>query len=319
MTSFLRKIALYSALLLPMVSASAQWPERALMFLEPYAPGTALDAQARHIANELSPKLKVPIVIEHHAGANGLIGTEAAARAAPDGYAFLFTGPGHFTNEFLMKSIPYNPLKDFRPVARLASPMLALVVPASSPYNSLKELLEAARKSPGKLSYSSGGTGSASHLATAALLNAANVNVLHVPYKTQAQAMTDTVGGHVDFTMTAIPTAAAQLKAGKLKGLAVTGTKRSVTLPDLPTVAEQGIAGYSFASFSGVFAPMETPDEIVRRMSALLADEVKSEGFRKMADAQGIDIDFADWKSWDSATERSKWQEMIRISGAKPE
>jgi tripartite-type tricarboxylate transporter receptor subunit TctC len=307
------------ALLMCALSARAEWPERSLRFIEPYAPGTALDAQVRHIANELGPKLKMPIVVEHRAGANGLIGTDAVAKSAPDGYTFLFTGPGHYTNEFLMKSIPYDSLKDFKPVARLASPMLALVVPASSPYNNLKELLAAARQQPGKLTYSSGGSGSASHLATAGLLSAAKVQVLHVPYKTQAQALTDTVSGQVDFTLTGIPTAAAQLKAGRLKALAVTGTRRSETLPDVPTVAEQGIEGYSFASFSGVFAPAGTPDDIVRRFSSLLAEEVKKQAFVEMTRIQGIDIDFADWKSWDSRAERKKWQDLITTSGAQPE
>lgn len=319
MKSLLRSLPVVLALMLHAVSANAEWPERALRFLEPYAPGTALDAQVRHIANELGPKLKVPIVVEHRAGANGLIGTDAVAKSAPDGYTFLFTGPGHYTNEFLMKSISYDPLKDFRPVARLSSPMLALVVPASSPYNNLKELLAAARQQPGKLSYSSGGSGSASHLATADLLNAAKVQVLHVPYKTQAQALTDTVGGQVNFTMTAIPTAAAQLKGGRLKALAVTGTKRSASLPDVPTVAEQGIEGYSFASFSGVFAPAGTPDDIVRKLSDLLAEEVKKPAFIEMTLTQGIDIDFADWKSWDSPAERKRWQDLVISSGAKPE
>ena len=319
MKPILHSFALSVALLMHAVGAYAQWPERQLLFLQPYAPGTALDVQVRHIANELGPKLKVPIVIEYHAGANGLIGTEAAARAKPDGYTFLFTGPGHFTNEFLMERITYDPLKDFKSVARLASPMLALVVPAASPYNNLKDLLAAARKSPGKLSYASGGSGSASHLATAALLNAAAVKVLHVPYKTQAQAMIDTVGGQVNFTLTGIATAAVQLKAGRLKALAVTGTKRSAALPDLPTVAEQGIQDYSFASFSGVFAPTGTSDDIVRKLSDLLAEEVRKPAFLEMARVQGIDIDFADWKSWGGAAERKKWQELIISSRARPE
>ena len=319
MRTLLRALPLLAALMLHSLPAFAEWPERALRFLEPYAPGTALDAQVRHIANELGPMLKVPTIVEHRAGANGLIGTEAAAKAEPDGYTFLFTGPGHYTNEFLMSRITYDPLKDFRPVARLASPMLALVVPASSPFNSLDDLLAAARKDPGKLTYASGGSGSASHLATADLLKKAKVDVLHVPYKTQAQAMTDTTGGQIDFTLTAIPTAVAQLKAGRLKALAVTGTKRSATLPDLPTVAEFGIPGYSFASFSGVFAPAGTPDDIVQKFSELLAKETSKPAFIEMTRTQGIDIDFADWKSWDSAAERKKWQELVTTSGAKPE
>ena len=319
MKSFWRIPPIVVVLMILPALAHAEWPERALRFLEPYAPGTALDAQVRHIANELGPKLNVPIVVEHKAGANGLIGTDAAAKAEPDGYTFLFTGPGHYTNEFLMTRITYDPLKDFKTVARLASPMLALVVPASSPFNSLPELLAAARKDPGKLTYASGGSGSASHLATADLLKKAKVEVLHVPYKTQAQAMTDTTSGQVDFTLTAIPTAVAQLKAGRLKALAVTGSKRSATLPDLPTVAESGIEGYSFASFSGVFAPAATPDDIVRKFSALLADEVRKPAFVEMTRVQGIDIDFADWKSWDPGAERRTWQELVVTSGAKPE
>jgi len=142
------------------VHAQSDWPSRPVTFLQPYAPGTNLDGITRHLADKLGTQWKVPVVVENKAGANGVIGTEAAARSGGDGYTWLFTGPGHFTNEVLMGKVPFDPLKDFKPVARLASVMLVLVVPANSPHQSVRDLVEFAKKNPGKLSYASAGSGS---------------------------------------------------------------------------------------------------------------------------------------------------------------
>jgi tripartite-type tricarboxylate transporter receptor subunit TctC len=307
--------------LIPVAQAQADWPNRAVTFLQPYAPGTNLDAITRYLAERLGTQWKVPVVVENKAGANGVIGTDAAARSAPDGYTWLFTGPGHFTNEVLMGKVPFDPLRDFKPVARLASVMLVLVVPADSPFKSVQELVDYAKKNPGKVSYASAGSGSAQHLSAAAFQYATGAQFLHVPYKTQAQAVTDTLGGQVNFTFAAMTTAGAQLKAGRLRGLAVTGPRRSQTLPELPTVAEAGVPGYEFFSFNAVFVPANTPDDIVRKFSDALGAAIRTPQFAEMAKVQGFESDYADVQAWSAVVvaERKKWTDLIRMSGAKNE
>lgn len=309
------------ALALMAGAAHAQWPNRNVTFLQPYGAGTNLDAITRFMAERLSGEWKVPVVVENKAGANGVIGTDLVARSAPDGYTFLFTGPGHYTNEVLMGKVPFDPVKDFRPVARLASVMLVLVVPKNSPFQSVKELVEYAKKNPGKLSYASAGSGSSQHISAALFVAASGINVLHVPYKTQPQALTDTIGGQVNFTFAALTTAAAQLKGGNLRALAVTGPRRSVSLPDLPTVAELGFPGYEFFSFNAVYAPAGAPDEAVRKLSEGLAAIARTPAYADLARAQGFETDFADMQAWAALVpaERKKWTDMIRISGAKLE
>lgn len=308
--------------LLPAARAQApEWPQRTVTFLQPYAPGTNLDAITRYLAEKLGPKWKVPILVDNKAGANGVIGTDAVARSAPDGYTWLFTGPGHFTNEVLMGKIPFDPIRDFKPVARLASVMLVLVVPADSQFHSVKDLVEYAKKNPGKLSYASAGSGSAQHLSAAAFQHAAGIELMHVPYKTQAQAVTDTLGGQVQLTFAALATAKGQIAAGRLRALAVTGPRRSQSLPDLPTVAEAGVPGYEFFSFNAVFVRSNTPDAIVRKFSDALGTVIRTPEFAEMAKTQGFESDYADVQAWTAAVpaEQKKWTQLIRISGAKNE
>ncbi len=306
---------------IPAARAQADWPNRPVTFLQPYAPGTNLDGITRYLAERLGAQWKVPVVVENKAGANGVIGTDAAARSAPDGYTWLFTGPGHFTNEVLMGKVPFDPLRDFKPVARLASVMLVLVVPTDSPFKSVKELVDFAKKNPGKVSYASAGSGSAQHLSAASFQHASGAQFLHVPYKTQAQAVTDTIGGQVNFTFAALTTAGAQLKGGRLRALAVTGPRRSQSLPELPTVAEAGVPGYEFFSFNAVFVPANTPDEIVRKFSDALGAAIRTPQFAEMAKVQGFESDYADAQAWGGmvVAERKKWTDLIRISGAKNE
>ena len=308
-------------LVLPRARAAEAWPNRAVTLLEPYGPGTNLDAITRYLSERLTRQWNVPVVVDYRAGANGVIGTEFVARSAPDGYMWLFTGPGHFTNEVLMGKVPFDPIKDFRPVARLASVMLVLVVPADSPIHSVKDLLDAARKDPDKLRYASAGSGSAQHLAAAGFQAAAKLAIQHIPYKTQSAALVATIGGQIDFTFAALATAAGQLQAGKLRALAVTGPRRSQSLPDLPTVAESGVPGYEFFSFNAVFVPAHTPDAIVRKFSDAIGTAVRDPKFSEMAKIQGFESDYADMRQWTAAVpgEQAKWVNLIRISGAKSE
>jgi len=311
-------IALAASLL--QLAQAQEWPSRPVTFLQPYGPGTNLDAITRYLAGVMGPQWKQPIVVEHKAGANGVIGTEQVARSSGDGYTWLFTGPGHFTNEVLMGKVPFDQ-KDFKPVARLASVMLVLVVPADSPFKSVSDIIDAAKKNPGKVSYASAGSGSAQHLSAAAFQHASGAQFLHVPYKTQAAALTDTLSGQVSFSFSALATAKAQLASGRIRAIAVTGPRRSQSLPELPTVAESGVPGYAFFSFNAVFVPSATPDEVIRKFSDALGAATRAPQFADMAKSQGFESDYADVQAWGAAVplERKKWQDLIRVSGAKNE
>jgi tripartite-type tricarboxylate transporter receptor subunit TctC len=302
------------------LAQAQEWPSRPVTFLQPYGPGTNLDAITRYLAGVMGPQWKQPIVVEHKAGANGVIGTEQVARSSGDGYTWLFTGPGHFTNEVLMGKVPFDQ-KDFKPVARLASVMLVLVVPADSPFKSVSDIIDAAKKNPGKVSYASAGSGSAQHLSAAAFQHASGAQFLHVPYKTQAAALTDTLSGQVSFSFSALATAKAQLASGRIRAIAVTGPRRSQSLPELPTVAESGVPGYAFFSFNAVFVPSATPDEVIRKFSDALGAATRAPQFADMAKSQGFESDYADVQAWGAAVplERKKWQDLIRVSGAKNE
>lgn len=317
-----RFAACAAALTLPAGLARAQdWPSRTVTFLQPYGPGTALDAVTRFLADQSGRAWGQPVVVENKVGANGVIGTEQVARAPADGHTLLFTATGHFTNALLMPRLPFDPARDFKPVAKIASVMLVLVVPQESPFKTARELMEHARRHPGKLSYASGGSGSSQHLSAAAFTGAAGVSVLHVPYKTQGQALTDTLGGQVDFSFAAVATAAAQLKSGRLRALGVTGARRSQSLPELPTLQELGFAGYEFSAFNAVYAPAATPDATITRIAQAFEASVRSDAFAQLALAQGIEIDYAGPAAWAAAqaSESSRWAELIRISGAKLE
>jgi len=305
--------------LAPSATRASNWPVSQITFLQPYGPGTALDAVTRLAARQISEQWGLPIVVENRAGANGVVGTEAAARAKADGSVFLFTGPGHFTNDFLLDKLPFDAPRDFKAVARMASVMLVLVVPTSSPFKTVQELIAFAQSNPGKLSYSSGGLGSSQHLAAALLESRAGVRFLHVPYKVQTQALTDIVGGQVDFGFAALATARGQFQAGKLRMLAVSGPRRSQSLPEVPALAESAVPGFSFFSFNAAFANSAMPDELVRRMSDALANVSRSRDYIELTRTQGIEADFADAQTFGAAVpaERQFRADLIRTSGAK--
>ena len=199
--------------------------------------------------------------------------------------------------------------------------MLVLVVPADSPFKSVSDIIDAAKKNPGKVSYASAGSGSAQHLSAAAFQHASGAQFLHVPYKTQAAALTDTLSGQVSFSFSALATAKAQLASGRIRAIAVTGPRRSQSLPELPTVAESGVPGYAFFSFNAVFVPATTSDEVIRKFSDALGAAIRTPQFADMAKSQGFESDYADVQAWGAAvpSERKKWQDLIRVSGAKNE
>jgi tripartite-type tricarboxylate transporter receptor subunit TctC len=235
----------------------------------PYLAGGAADIFARTLAQKLGDALKQPFLVENRAGANGGIGTEFVAKSAPDGYTLLATASGPITvNPILYAKVPYDPVKDFAPVAQCTVYQYVLVTLASSPIRSIADLVDAARAKPGALSYGSTGVGGGNHLAGELFALATGTRLIHVPYKGSAAALADLLGGQLTFMFDTVITSVPQIRAGKLRGFAVSSAKRASSLPDLPTMDEAGIKGFDISQWQGVLAPGGTPGAIVRRLNA---------------------------------------------------
>lgn len=250
-------------------SASAQsYPTRPIKLIVPFAPGGGNDTVARTIGQRLAALLGQPVVVENRAGAGGVLGAEVAAKAPPDGYTLFLGGVGsQVINPSLHAHLSYDAAKDFTPVALLASAPLVLVVHPSVPASSVKELIALARAKPGQLNYASNGNGSSSHLAALMFDSMAGVEMVHVPYKGLAPALTDLLSGQVQLMFSSVVAIVPHIKSGSLKPLGVSGAKRLSLMPDLPTIAEAGVPGYSTSSWYGILVPAGTPHDIVMRLN----------------------------------------------------
>lgn len=250
-------------------SAMAQaYPAKPIRMVVPYSPGGGTDIVGRALAQEVGKALQQQIVVENRAGANGNIGMEFVAKAESDGYTILFTTSSLAINPSVYKGLPYDPLRDFAPIALATVIPFILVVHTSLPTASAKELIALARARPRQLAYSSSGAGNATHLAMALFEMMAKVQMNHIPYKGTGQALSDLMGGHVQLMFGAIPSTYPAVKAGKLRVLAISSARRSATLPDVPTVAEAALPGYELTSWYGALAPADTADAIVTRWNA---------------------------------------------------
>ena len=263
------KAILAPLLLAAALTAQAQtYPTRLVRIIVPYAPGGAVDVVARTVGRPLSAELNQPVIVENRPGASANIGMDLVARAAPDGYTLLMASNGLATNMALFPNLTFDGRRDFAPVAKIGFAPLVIVVNASSPYKSLAELIAAAKAQPGKLTYASAGNGSSGHLAGELLKSAAKIDVLHVPYKGGAPAITDLLGGRISFMPINPVEVIANIGAGRLRALAVASDKRFPLLPDVPTAAEAGLAGYEASVWWGLVAPARTPRDIVQRLNA---------------------------------------------------
>jgi tripartite-type tricarboxylate transporter receptor subunit TctC len=299
---------------------SAQdYPALPVKIVAPTAPGTGTDATARFLADRLSKEWNQGVVVENRVGANGILGADLVAKAPADGYTLLMGLSALYVNKSLYKSLPFDPVKDFRVLMGVNDLYLALVVPANSPFQSVKDLVDAAAARPGKVSYGSAGSGSTTHLGPALLGSMANVQLLHVPYKGGAQAITDTISGQVDFAMTAIATASPQIQSGRLRPLAVSGSQRAKSLPNVPTLEEAGFKGYRVSSKTFLAAPAGLPDPIAEKITAAVTKIVRSPEYQKFLEAQGFEAETASPAAYqaNAAREVAHWAEVVRISGAK--
>ena len=299
---------------------SANFPSKPITFVVPFAAGSATDLIARALGQAVSQSTGQSVIVENKGGASGIIAAQAAARAPADGYTVLITtNTTHAANEHLYKKLPYNPVKDFVPLTGLGKGGQVLVVNASAPFNSVQELLEHAKKNPGKLSFGSGS--SSSRMAGEMLKQLGGVDILHVPYKSNPLAITDLMGGQIDLMITDVSTGVPQIQAGKLKALGFSTEERSVMLPDVPTIAEAGVKGYSMGYWFAAYAPVGTPAEVTNKLTQLLGDAVESksaEGFYKQSGTskwRGTSAELAKFQ----ADETQKWGKVVKAAGIQPE
>jgi len=318
--------ALLAATLLAAFAAAPAWaqgkyPERPITFIVPFAAGSATDQLARALGASITADTKQAVIVDNKAGASGMMAAQAAARAPADGYTVLIsTNTTHAANEHLYKKLPYDPVKDFVPVTGLGKGGQVLVVRADAPYKSVADLLAKAKKEPGKLSFGSGS--SSSRVAGEMFKQLSHTEILHVPYKSNPQALTDLLGGQIDMMITDTATGVPQIKGGKVKALGVSTTRRIALLPDVPTIDEAGVKGYDMGYWFAAWVPANTPPAAVARLRELLAAGTKSASAKSFYESTGTEA----WTTASSeelarfqAAEAQKWGKVIKSAGIEPE
>jgi tripartite-type tricarboxylate transporter receptor subunit TctC len=298
------------------------YPTRPITLIVPYAAGGGNDVMARTVADKMSRTLGQQVIIENKPGAGGNIATRAAAKAAPDGYTLVIGGTGTLAvNPTLYANAGYDPRKDFAPVGLIGSSALIVLVHPSLPVHSIRELIDLAKKEPGKLNYASAGVGSGIHLGWILFELMADVKLTHVPYRGTGPALTDLIGGHVAMYMSSLPSAIGIVRDGKVRALAVTGSKRSAAFPDLPTVAEAGLPGFEVVLKYGIVAPAGTPRPIVEKLNAALREALAApDTIERMAKdgTEPLPSSPEDYTA-DIDREETKWSAVVKKSGAKAE
>ena len=284
-------LCLIAALLCTTQAAAQSYPARQILMVVPLQAGTAVDNVARVIAQKLTISAGQPVVVENQAGAAGQIGTERIAKSVPDGYTIGFVNDSILTMlPNLNPRLPYDPLRDLTAISRVAGNNFGVAVPAAYEAKTLADLIALARARPGAIHFSSGGSGSPQHMAMEMLGAAAGIKLTHIPYKGAAQALTDLVGGQVQVLAQGLGVMAPQARAGKIRLLATTGAARSPLTPDVPTVREQGLAGFEFATWFAVVAPPGTPRALVDRLNAEIVRAANLPDVREQLQAQGYVI-----------------------------
>ena len=305
----------------PLLAQAQAYPSQPVRFIVPFTPGTGIDIIARTAGPRLAERLGQPVGVENRAGASGNIGTEHVARAKPDGHTVLVTASTFVSNRSLFRNLPYDPAKDFAPITLAAWGTLLVAAHPSVPYASVAELIAAAKAYPGKLNYGSPGVGTPHHLAMELFKNVAAINVVHIPYKGTAGAVTDLLGGQIHLMFLPIHVALPQVRAGKLKALAVGSPQRSALAPELPTLAEGGFPGVESDIWYAFFAPQGTPREIISRLNAELKTLLALPEIRKSFQAQGLEPVSSTPEDVRALVEKdlAKWDRVVREAKISPE
>ena len=317
--------AVFVSLALALVAGAAmaqRYPAKPIRLIVPFPPGGGTDIAARTIANKLSDSVKWTFVVENKPGAGGNLGVEQAVKSPADGYTLLIGQTSNLAiNPTLYPKLPYDSLKDLSPVALIVSAPVVFVVAANSRYASLGDLLAAAKRDPGGVTFASPGNGTVSHLVGELLQRAAGVKLTHVPYKGASQALTDTLGGQVQSFMSSVPSALSQIKGGRLRAIAVTSAKRSPELPDAPTIAESGYGGFEANTWYGLLAPAGTPAPVIARLNAEVNRALRTPEVRERLASEGGEPLGGSPEQFASflKAEHAKWGRIVRESGARAE
>lgn len=298
-------------------TALAQYPNRPIRFVMAYPPAGSSDVLARPIANEMTKGLGQPVLLEYKPGAGSTIGADFTAKSAPDGYTIALLLTAHAVNATLMPKLPYDTLRDFTPITLAAVAPLVVEVNAQSPITTLRELIDAAKSSKGKLNYASAGAGNTSHLAVELFKMTVGVDMTHVPYKGSGPAITAILGREVDLMFDAIGSSLAQIQAGKFRALAVTTATRAAVLPDVPTVQEAGVPGFDVSVWYGVFAAAGTPPPIVQKLNAEFIRAMNVPEVRKQIEASGYQVVGSTPAQLDAhlRTEIARWAKVVKAAG----
>jgi len=316
---FARAAALL-ATLAAVTTVSAQYPTKPIKMVVPFPPAGSTDLSARAVAAKLGERLGQPVVIENKPGAGGNIGSDMVAKSAPDGYTLLVGTVGtHAINGSLYSKMPFDHQRDFVPVILLSTTPNVLVVHPSLPVKDVKELIALAKSKPGELTFASSGNGTSIHLSGEMFNSMAGTKMQHIPYKGSGPMLIDVMGGQVNLTFDNLSAAIQHIRSGKLKALAITTATRAPALPDLPTIAEAGVAGYDSSSWNAIFAPAGTPKDIVDRLARELDAILKAPETRKFFADQGAEAggDTPDQLNAFVRAETTKWAKAVKDSGAK--
>ncbi|HEV7390184.1 MAG TPA: tripartite tricarboxylate transporter substrate binding protein [Burkholderiales bacterium] len=304
-------------------AASAQqvYPSKPIRIISPFAPGGGNDVICRTIAPRLGENVKQQVIVESRPGANGIVGSEVAARSAPDGYTIVLVPSGHAVNPSLYRKLPYDSIRDFTATTLVGSSPLVLVMHPAVPVKNVKELVAFAKARPGQLTYGSSGVGASGHLAGALFETLTGTKMVHVPYKGMALAASDLVGGHVSLSFGTSASVMPHVRSGRLRALATTGAQRSPALPDIPTVAGSGIPGYEASLWYGFLGPARIPADIVQRLNAEIVSVLRLTEVRERLANEGVDTQFntPDEFARLLVSDLERWAKVIERAGVRVE
>jgi tripartite-type tricarboxylate transporter receptor subunit TctC len=322
MIQVLRRVTIiFLAVLAPTAPGAAQnYPDRVVRIVNPYPPGGSVDVMARLLAQKLGENLGQQFIVENRSGGGGNTGSDSVAKAEPDGYTLLFTAPGPLTvNQTLYSKLTFDPAIDFAPIALFATAPIVLIVNPDVPAKNVQELIALARKEPGKINFASAGNGTTNHLSGELFKSMAKVDIVHVPYRGAGPAMNDLIGGHVQMFFDLMPVVLPQVTTGKVRALGAAGAARTSALPDVPTIAEQGVPGFDASSWYGLVAPAKTPEPVLAKLREEVAKALKTPDMVARIRELGSEPGAAFGKDFGAfmAAETKKWAEVIRASGAK--
>ena len=301
--------------------AQAQYPTRPVRIIVPTSVGSGTDLSARLIAQHLSERFGHQVIVENRAGATTMIGTELVAKSAPDGHNLLMGPPAFVINQSLFRKIPYDPFRDFAAITYVSNSPLILVVHPSLPSKSVKELVALARARPGELAFASSGSGSITHMSAELFLYMTGTRMLHVPYKGPAPGVIDLVAGRVQLMVTSAPITLPQIRAGRLRALGMTGTRRTPAAPDIPTIAEAGVPGYESLAWYVLLAPAGTPAAVIAQLNKEAVAVLGMQSVKDRLQAEGLETvaSSADEAAAYLRSEGIKWAKVIKAAGIQPQ